>query len=164
MKEIALTRGKVALVDDEEYEFLNQWKWFAREDKNNFYAIRNEHTTLQKSVYQTKTIYMHRLILGIENPKILVDHKDHNGLNNQKSNIRTSTNQQNSCNKKKHAKASSKYKGVSWHKGICKWHSQIYADGKKKSLGYYPDEKKAADSYNIAARYYHKEFASLNVL
>ncbi len=66
MKEIQLTRGGIALVDDEDFEFLNQWKWSLRIDKNNKYALRTEHIKIQPGVYRQKTIFLHRLIMKVE--------------------------------------------------------------------------------------------------
>jgi hypothetical protein len=100
MKEIQLTQGKVALVDDEDYEYLNQWKWCARKGKlGTFYAKR----TVRNNITNTyKTIYMHRIILNITNRFIYVDHENHDGLDNQKSNIKACTPKENANNNRKH--------------------------------------------------------------
>ena len=108
MKEIELTQEQVTLVNDEDFECLNQFKWFAQYDPNNecFYACRDK---------SRKRIYMAREILNCPD-NMQVDHKDHNTLNNQRYNIRICTRQENHRNQRKNTKGSSKYKGVSWRK------------------------------------------------
>jgi len=81
MKEIKLTKGQVALVDDEDFEYLNQWKWFAHVRRDRYYAARSDWSNRPKS----KTISMHRVILGITNPKLFGDHKNHNTLDKPKA-------------------------------------------------------------------------------
>jgi hypothetical protein len=160
MKEISLTKGQITIVDDSDFDFLNQWKWFAIFDGSNYYAARTDWDNYPKS----KTIRMHRVLLGITDSKDQGDHKDHNTLNNQRNNLRKCTPKQNGTNKSKRKAASSKFKGVSWHKRINKWHSQIAAGGKKLSLGYSDDEKTAAIRYNEAALRLHGEFAHINMI
>ena len=92
MKEIPLSQGKVALVDDEDYKYLNQWKWYAAKQGNDFYAFRNDYT-----VSPPKTVRMHREVL-VEDPRD-IDHIDGNGLNNQKVNLRYCTHSQNHQNR-----------------------------------------------------------------
>lgn len=158
MKKIQLTQNKVALVDDSDFELVNQHKWHALKDGNTFYARSYNKSINGISQY----IWMHRLILGITNPKIQVDHKDRDGLNNQRDNIRPSSYRQNRANGRKNINGTSKYLGVSWKAQNQKWVSQIVANGKKKYLGYFDNEIEAAKIYNIAAKLYHKEFANLN--
>jgi hypothetical protein len=103
MKEIKLTQGKVAMVDDEDFEFLNQWKWNAHKCHNwkgdNYYSERGIHQRGRKP--EIIIISMHRLIMGVErNDKRKVDHINHNTLDNRKENLRVCTNQQNSWNHK----------------------------------------------------------------
>lgn len=155
MKEIPLTQGKAAIVDDEDFEWLSQWKWSARKDRSIWYAVR-----WQKGRMNGKRILllMHREILhppiGME-----TDHKDGNGLNNQRSNLRTATNSQNQQNAK-HRKGLSTFKGVSWHVG--KWQSQIRVEGKRLHLGRFSSETEAAFAYDQAAKRYFGEFARTN--
>ena len=83
MKLIALTQGKFTKVDDADFEFLNKWKWFAYKNKNDrsFYARR---TAWNKSTKKHEIIAMHRLLMEVTDSNVLVDHKDMDGLNNQR--------------------------------------------------------------------------------
>lgn len=140
MKEIPLTQGKVAIVDDEDYPKLIKFKWHARKNKNTFYA-----GTHQKS--NDPIILMHRLILNP--PKgMQTDHINGNGLDNRKENLRAVTHRQNCQNK--HIKKSSRFPGVTWSKQHKKWKAQIEINGKNKHLGNYTSEKEAFESYKKA--------------
>jgi len=151
MKEIALTQGKVALVDDEDFEFLSQWKWYLKNFDNHFYAAR--------SVDDKR---MHRIILNITDSKIFVDHKDGNGLNNQRNNIRAATISQNGANRVKRNNSSSRYLGVYWVKKTKLWRVGISKNGVLQNVGCFKDEKDAAIAYNNKAKELHGEFANLN--
>ena len=154
MKEIILTQGYVALVDDIDYERVNKYKWYVHKSgsKNVLYA---------RARICGKQILMHRMILNL-NKGQFTDHVSGDGLNNQKSNLRLCSITQNAQNKKSHKKSSSQFKGVSWRKKEKCWKSNIMVNGKAISLGYHRDEKEAAKAYNVAAIRYHGEFASLN--
>ncbi len=161
MKEIQLTQGKVALVDDDDFDFLSQWKWHLMKVKTITYAVRS------KKDYSTgheKVWFMHREILGLktykENP-VVVDHKDRNGLNNQKNNLRLATSSDNNANSYKN-RGKSTYKGVSKIGSRGYWVAQLVRDGIKHFLGGYAEEKEAAIAYDNAARKYFGEFAHLN--
>jgi len=156
MKEIQLTRGYVALVDDEDYERVNAFKWCVRIKSNTQYAIRGVSIGGRK----TKTITMHQFI---NNAPIgfVTDHKDRNGLNNQKHNFRTCTQSQNSMNRKTNY-GSSKYKGVNLNKQMNKWMSYIRVNKILIYLGCFEDEIIAAKTYDLAAIKYFGEYAYLN--
>ncbi len=152
MKTIKLNHGKVALVDDEDYEYLNQWKWFAHKHPRVFYAERTDHSGVKD-----KTILMHRLIM--KTPKGLqVDHIDHDGLNNQKHNMRNCTLKQNTQNKRAYGKI--KYSGVTSNNGYIR--SSITIDGKYQHLGMFKTEEEAARAHDVMAKKYYGEFANLN--
>lgn len=151
MKQIPLSRGLFALVDDADFDNLSAFKWSALKAPRTFYAVRRSNG---------KYIYMHREILGITDSKIHTDHRDHDGRNNQRENIRGCTQHQNIMNIQPYKIATSKYKGVCLYKG--KWLAQIKANGRNYSLGSYCSEIKAAMAYNAAAIKYHGEFAYLN--
>lgn len=159
MKEIKLTRGQTVLVDDEDFEELSKYSWHAHWHRNGrkFYARR--------SIWidgKAKHVRMHRQILGLTDPKIQGDHKDGNGLNNQRSNLRTTTNQQNSFNMKSQSGCISKYKGVTWDKTHGKWQVRICINGRRKHIGLFTDEVEAAKAYDTAAIKQFGEFAKLN--
>ena len=157
MKQIQLTQGEVALVDDSDYEWLNQWKWYATQDRHTFYAIRTTGRRQNRSAQ-----LMHRLILGLRpGDKRQCDHIDKNGLNNQLSNLRVCTLSQNPQYQKKKA-GTSRYKGVYWHCSYHKWYSHIRVKGKNVHLGSFNSEIDAARSYDVAALKHHCEFAMTN--
>lgn len=155
MKKIILSQGKVALVDDADYLELSKFKWFARRDHNTFYAGRAVTTTPNKQ----KVVLMHREISGT---RLKVDHKDGNGLNNQRHNLRAATTRQNGWNRRKISPASSKFKGVHWHRRDKKWQARIQVPGERNQLGYFQTEIEAAKAYDAAARRFFGEFAVLN--
>jgi hypothetical protein len=139
MKEIKLTKGKIALVDDEDYEELNKIKWYPIKSSNTFYAIGNDY-----SGAKNKPKSMHTMIM--KTPKgMYTDHIDHNGLNNQKSNLRIVTSRQNSQNR--NIKKTSKYIGVHWNKELNKWVSQININQELKSIGCFENELDAHNAY-----------------
>lgn len=157
MKQIKLTQGKFAMVDDKLFEELNKKKWHAQKGNSTFYAVRSEYID-----GKWNTTGMHRLILGITDKNIFGDHIDHNGLNNQFSNLRACSNIENLRNKKIKEGYSSIYKGVSFHKIWRKWQVRIKGDGKRTHIGYFTDEVEAAKAYDTAAKTLFGEFANLN--
>jgi len=150
MKEIKLTQGFVTQVDDEDYEYLNQWKWCTQKDRNNYYAVRSIKKKLKK---------MSRIIINAPDG-MQVDHIDHNGLNNQKYNLRICTNSQNCMNRRPYGK--SKYLGVVIDKG--KYiRARIKVNGKLINLGTFETEENAAKIRDEASIKYFGEFANLNL-
>jgi len=159
-RKIPLTQGKYAIVDPEDYEELSKYKWFAIRSKRGFYAARSVGTNRHGA--KQKTVRMHQVILKPPAGKF-VDHINHNGLDNRKSNLRICTMQQNSWNMRKHrGNCSSKYKGVTWHKSEGKWQTRITCNGKSFSIGYFDDEKAAAMAYDKKAKGLFGEYGSLN--
>ena len=156
-RRIPLTQGKYAIVDPDDFERLNKHKWFAVKNSNTFYAGR--------TIYAGKkyiSIRMHRVILHPPD-NLLVDHINHNGLDNRKANLRLATCAQNTYNRRCFRKdKSSKYKGLSWRKQRKIWAVTICYKRKNIIVGYFEDEKQAAKAYDKAAKKYHGEFASLN--
>ena len=161
MKEIPLTKGHVALVDDADYEWLSQWKWSYH---SMGYACRVEQRGGKQSM-----ILMHKAILNVRSSQY-VDHKDHNRLNNQRSNLRPATPGQSACNMTKRYKpaGTTQYRGVLFHKDrpdkvrSKPWQARIRVNGKQKSLGYYATDIEAARAYDQASRQYHGEYGLLN--
>lgn len=159
MKTIELTQNQAALVDDEDFEWLSRWKWYALWDNctKSFYAAR----TAPRPDGKRRHVYMHRSILGL-GPGELGDHKDRDSLNNQRFNLRRCTKSQNNANGKRQRNNTSGYKGVCWHKRHNKWYAGIRYQGKRIYLGAFKRVEDAACAYNDAARKYFGEFASLN--
>lgn len=151
MKKIELTQGKVALVDDEDYEYLNQWKWHY---DDHGYAVRNSPRTNGKQ----KTILMHRIVVGATD-SMEVDHINHNRLDNRGCNLRECTRSQNRMNILNYCNNTSGKKGVAWSKSHNKWRAEIGFQGKKIRLGYYDDIEKANEAYNNATKKYFGDFA-----
>ena len=157
MKEVGLTQNKVALVDDKDFEYLNQWKWHVLKDYLTYYAARNIRLANGKQT----SIRMHRVILNV--PKGMVtDHIDHNGLNNQKANLRICDASENNMNRKSQRNSSSKFKGVFWHKRNKKWSAQLTFKGETNYLGFFNSEKDASLAYDKKAIELFGEFANLN--
>jgi hypothetical protein len=162
MKTIPLTRGMYALVDDSEYERVSAFKWYANVSRNTFCAVRNEYR-YEEGRKIGRTVYLHRFILGVEDPNIQVDHENHNGLDCQRSNVRACTNAQNCRNRIiDKREATSSYKGVCWNEECRKWKAAIKLHGKVLYLGLFADEGDAARAYDRAAIEHFKEFAVLN--
>lgn len=158
--EIALTRGKVALVDDEDYEALSRFKWHTKRNRNHtFYAARS--IKVRKDGRPTVvTIRMHRQILQA-NDCHLVDHWDGNGLNNRRSNLRIATAQQNAANRRKPSAANSTscFKGVRKNRNT--WEAMITVEG-RTVIRRCSDPLEAALLYDEMAIQAHGEFACIN--
>ncbi|MHC4216612.1 MAG: HNH endonuclease [Planctomycetota bacterium] len=152
-KRIELSWGKWAIVDAEDYEMLKRYKWLALEKGRSLYA-KTYHLN-------GKSLHMHRLIMNAPSG-LVVDHINHNGLDNRKSNLRLCTRLENQRNARPSRGGSSKYKGVCWHKASKQFAVQISFEGKRLWLGYFKDETDAAKAYDKKARELFGEFAYLN--
>ena len=158
MKKIALTQGKFALVDDEDYERLAWFQWYAYRSENGvWYARRNAGPEGAR-----KTISMHRAVLGLIELDPDVDHRDLDGLNNQKSNLRRTRQNGNSANINVRRDNKSGMKGVYWSARHNRWSAQITTKGKQRWLGYHKTREDAARAFDLAAIKYHGEFARTN--
>ena len=164
MKEIVLTKGKVALVDDADFDWLNQWKWYAYDNSGRgWYAIG--YFKISKHCYEKAR--MHRLILGVTDDKSLIDHIDGNGLNNQRINLRLCNSSENQGNRNGKSNGSSKYKGVcriEGKNGYVSWRSELYLNGIKVFQKNFSSEDAAAIAYNQAAIKHYGSFAKLNII
>ena len=158
-REIPLTQGKVAIVDDADYEWLNQWRWRAHKRGHTFYATRWS----PRDGNRRRMIHMHRLLLVLP-PDMEADHINGSGLDNRRINLRVCTHTQNQMNRQKYGSATSSYKGVSWCKQTNQWRGDICRNGKHINLGRFADEQDAARAYNAAAREHFGEFAKLNII
>lgn len=153
-KRIKLTKGFYALVDSDDFERLNKFRWCVGKTSFHYYAMRRD---------GRKTMFMHRFITNAPNG-YLVDHKNKNSLDNRKENLRICTAQQNRRNNSLSKLSTSGYKGVSWNKRIGKWSAYIRANYKKIHLGYFEDKIEAAHAYNNAAKEHFGEFNSPNII
>ena len=156
MKEIALSQGRVALVDDCDFEELSKHKWYAVWITKSFYVMRKINNG-----NRPVTEYMHRQVIAAQSGDC-VDHINHNGLDCRKSNLRICTQSQNLGNKKKYGITASKFKGVFWHKQRMKWRAQIKFNYRSIHLGLFTDEPTAARAYDTKAKELFGEFALLN--
>ena len=156
MKQIPLTQEKFTLVDDDMFDYLNQWKWCVKKDKHLFYAVRGpERNGINKQ------ILMHRVIMTP--PKDLeVDHRNSDGLDNKRQNLRICTHSQNQQNARKRSNCTSKHKGVCWHKSYKKWRANIMIKGRNIYLGCRESEIECAQLYDKKAIELFGEFANTN--
>lgn len=156
-KEIPLTQGKVALVDDDDFEVLNQVKWHVTYHVG--YTAYAVHSMGPRS--RVKSVYMHRQIMNAPDG-VEVDHINGNGLDNRRENLRLATPAENCRNSPKQRRNTSGYKGVTWHKRARRWMAQIGIDGKTICVGYFKNPKDAAKAYDAHARELHGIFARTN--
>jgi hypothetical protein len=158
VKIIPLTQGQAAIVDDEDYEALAKFKWQAEWSRNaqTWYAKRRT-----SKADGCRTVRMHREIVGAGAGE-QVDHRNHDGLDNRRDNLRRCTVTQNNANQRKGAGHTSRYKGVSWNALTGSWRAQISVEGTTRHIGQYASEKEAAAAYDAAASALHGEFAYLN--
>jgi hypothetical protein len=156
VREIPLTHGKTAIVDDVDFERLGIHHWSCCKAG---YAMRGFRDN-GKMVY----LKMHHAVIGKPPPGYVVDHINGNRLDNRRGNLRFVTFQQNSFNTRKHQveNVTSRFKGVSYMRDKHKWRSRIMIGGREKHIGLYGTEEEAALAYNEAAKSYFGEYAKLN--
>lgn len=162
-----LTRGLSALVDVADLPLVADIAWSAvpgcAGGRSTFYAVHSERSGLTPS--GTLNTRMHRLILGlVRGDGILVDHRNLNGLDNRRSNLRICTRQQNQWNKTMLSTNRSGFKGVYFHRISGRWSARIQMDGRSAYLGLFDTPEDAAAAYNEAACRLHGEFARLNIV
>ncbi len=160
MREIALTQGQYALVDDADYEELSKYKWRALKNVSGiWYAVRQ----YKNKDGFWKLMSMHRHLLRLNfGDKRQGDHLNHNGLDNRRCNIRICNPHQNHANERPAKNGTSKFKGVSWCNRTKKWAAQIQVKGKAIFLGRFSFEELAALAYDMAAMKYFRDFANFN--
>ena len=156
MKLVALTQGEFAMVDHADYERVMQHSWRYVETgirrKRHRYAARTIHNGDRRI-----TQYLHQFLTGFER----VDHRDSNGLNNQRWNLRQSSRSQNGQNRLQQPH-SSRFKGVSFRKNTGRWQARITLNGQTESLGMFDSQIEAAQAYDCAAKLTFGRFAKTN--
>ena len=159
LKTIQLTQGKVALVDDIDYEHVASFKWYARRAQHGvWHALRN----ITNPDGTRHTVMMHRFIIGLSADDLHLDHRDCDGLNNQRINLRFADKSGNASNTRVRRDSGSGLKGVHFDKRCGKWSARIKSKGRYIWLGYFLTAEKAARAYDAAAIKYHGEFARPN--
>lgn len=158
---IPISRGLYSVIDDIDLELVSSHQWHVTGEGK--YAGTN--VTLPDG---SKTIIlMHRIIMGVVKGQY-VDHRDRDGLNNRRINLRIVTNRQNAMNMRPGARhRSSRFKGVSFRQPEAKarpWLSQIKVNGRNRKLGNFETEEQAARAYDVGAHLYYGEFACTNVM
>lgn len=157
MKKIKLSQNLYAIVDDEDFGMLNQFKWSACKQRNTHYATR----AIKLADGKWTSIKMHRLIMRTSKG-IQIDHINGNGLDNQKKNLRFCSNAENARNRGAQTNSTTKYKGVFWDKYHKKWTARIQVNYKNVFLGYFKNITDAIFAYNQASVNYFGRFAKLN--
>lgn len=151
MKTIQLTRGKVSIVDDEDFKELSKYKWYFTTPG---YAARDTRVDGKRVC-----ILMHRLLnetpIGME-----TDHINNDRLDNRRSNLRACTRSQNMANIRTPKSNTSGYRGVTWDKKAQKWMAQIMVNYKTIFLGYFDDPSKGAEAYKTASQKHFRNFAN----
>jgi len=159
MKTIPLTRDKVALVDDEDYDYLNQYKWYANKVGHTYYAMREGSMSDSK---RRRGILMHRIILDTPDG-VMTDHINRNGLDNRKANLRLCTSSENAKHRRVLSNSKTGIKGVGLRKNRkSRYVVLLYVNDKSLYIGCYKTIEAAAKAYDTAALQYHGDFALTN--
>ena len=151
MREIPLTRGLSAIVDDEDYDEMSRFPWHAVKTPggSTFYAAR-------------RCVRMHNQIMNVSSTGIEVDHENGNGLDNRRSNLRLATRTEQLWNTRRRSDNTSGYKGVSSFRE--RWRAEITVNGRRVHLGLFDDPADAGHAYDAAALEYFGEFACTNAM
>lgn len=152
MKEIFLTKGKIAIVDDGDYDNLVHHEWSAYSNGYGWYA---------RATINGKTVTMHRFVLDYYGT-LETDHINGNGLDNRRNNLRLATTAENQFNRGPQKNNASGCKGIDWYPRHQAWRARIQAYKRPIFLGYYPSLNDAASAYREAAAKFHGEFARTN--
>lgn len=152
---IPLTQGQFTTIDESEYEYTIQWKWFAQwsECTQSFYAVRQ----IKVGIGKQATLRMAQHIMGV-NHSVLVDHVNHKTLDNWRDNLRVANKLQNAQNAKRRKDNSSGVKGVGWDPEAELWRARIRVDGKRIHLGRFEKLEDAQEAYRKASVKYHQDF------
>ena len=164
-KRIPLTQNKYAIVDNEDYESVSRFRWYAVNCSGLFYAKTGTHYATTHMGSRRKRwqghMYLHRFLL--HPPKgFVVDHINSNALDCRRSNMRVCTQAQNIYNTRKLHPGLSQYKGIKWHNRDHVWEAYVHAEGRRFYLGRSPHEEIAAQMYDKGACEIHGEYACVN--
>jgi HNH endonuclease/AP2 domain len=154
MKTIQLTKGQVAIVDDQDYQRLSHFKWCAQASYGQFYAVHFDHVTRTQ-------IRMHRLVLYAPRD-VEADHVNGDTLDNRRANLRLAAHAENMRNRRIPSTNTSGFKGVGFHKLRRRWQAYIKVRGKQYHLGCFATPEAAAAEYDRAARLSFGRFARTN--
>ena len=157
MKKIPLTQGLFALVSDEDFVHLMRWLWLAVKQKNTYYAVRRN----KKPDGKIEIIHMHRVVMNAPDG-LEVDHRNRNGLDNQRHNLRIATSQQNSMNIGLRSNNTSGHIGVCWDKRSQRWKAKLTFNYKTINIGYFDEKDLAIAARKDAEKKYYGEFAPQN--
>lgn len=161
-KLLALSQNKFAIVDANDYDRLNKYKWCLSKTPHTNYAMRRtKGKRINGRRVGRKVIMMHRLIMNAPR-HLVVDHINHNGLDNRKKNLRLCTRAENNRNRRPFNINGSGYKGVSWDKYRKRFLAAIRCNGKYYNLGRFKSEITAAKAYDKKAKQLFGQFAFLN--
>ena len=150
---ITFSCGTEVKVDEADLPLLSSYSW---------HPERKPRATYAKAWADGRKVYMHRLVLGLDDPGIHVDHINGDGLDNRRGNLRVATNLQNQHNRRPNRRGSSCFKGVGWHRATNKWQARIGIGGRQVQIGLFEDEVEAARAYDAAAVKNFGEFARPN--
>lgn len=154
MREIALTQGRVSLVDDEDFEAQSVFPWCV--------SVIGKHPYAKRRCNVRKTIvYLHREIM-CPPTGFVVDHINGDTLDNRRENLRIASKQGNAANRGLDAHNKSGFKGVFWHKQTSKWAASATVNGRRIYFGFFDDPVSAAKAHNEGAVKHFGEFAWLN--
>ena len=145
---VSLTKGYEAVIDADDVSLVEMWMWSARKSRKTVYAVCRQ---------GGREFSMHRILIGAVVGEE-VDHRDLDGLNNRRRNLRKATTEQNQRNVGLRADNKSGVKGVSWNAKDKIWKASIKVGGKQKYLGSFKEKAKAADAYATASAKLHGEF------
>ncbi len=162
-RRIPLTQGKFAVVDSDDFERVSKYRWYANCHHTGQFRARATIPFLSENSKQRQTtLLMSRFIIGAKDGE-LVDHINHDMLDNRKTNLRIATHSQNARNTKKRRTTINQYKGIALTVGG-KFQARIFVDGKLLHLGIFDTQKEAAIAYNKSAKKYFGKFACLNII
>lgn len=149
------------LIDDADLPLLDGRTWYVATTRlRSGRSYQHALSVARRGEKAAAPVRMHRLIMGVSDPKVLVDHINRNPLDNRRANLRLASKSQNTANGRAWGK--SKYRGVTWDKDNSRWRAAVFKNGRRIHIGRFDTEEEAARAYDAVAREHHAEFAALN--